>query len=102
MNLSILVSVIPLSLLFAIPILIGVYVYKDAVQRGMNGALWALVVILTPGFIGLIIYLLVRNGYSRLQCPNCGTKVTEEYTLCPKCGTTLKAYCPSCRFPVED
>jgi len=38
------------------------WVYKDANKRGENGVLWALIVLLVLGIIGLIIYfLLVRS-----------------------------------------
>lgn len=84
-----------------LPVLIGVYVYRDAVQRGMNAALWTLVAVLAPAFVGFIIYLLVRSGYSDLKCPNCEAAVTEQYRVCPKCGTKLKASCPGCNLPVE-
>jgi len=82
-------------------VLIGVYVYRDAVRRGMNAALWTLVAILAPVFVGFIIYLLIRNSYSDLKCPKCAAAVTEQYTVCPKCGTKLKASCPNCGFPAE-
>ena len=50
-------------LVFGILILIGVYVYRDAERRDMNGLLWALVAVFVPSLIGLIIYLLVRGNY---------------------------------------
>mgnify|MGYP000991466950 CR=1 FL=1 len=84
-----------------IPVLIGVYVYRDAKRRGMNAALWTLVAVLAPALVGFIIYLLVRSGYSDLECPSCGAEVTEQFTVCPKCGTRLKATCPNCGFAVE-
>jgi hypothetical protein len=90
-----------LIILVGIPVLIGVYVYHDAAERGMNAALWTLIAILAPAFVGFIIYLLVRSNYSDLKCPNCTAAVTELYTVCPKCGTKLKASCPNCSFPTE-
>ena len=92
---------VSLTILVGIPVLIGVYVYRDAVQRGMNAALWTLIAVLGPAFIGFIVYLLVRGSYSDLKCPSCAAAVTEQYTVCPKCGTKLKASCPKCGFPVE-
>lgn len=90
-----------LIILVGIPVLIGVYVYRDAVRRGMNAALWTLVVVLAPALVGFIIYLLVRSGYSDLKCPNCAAAVTEQYAVCPNCGARLKATCPSCGFTAE-
>lgn len=46
------VIAIPLFMLMIIvallPLLIGVYVYRDAKRRGMNAALWTLIAILAP------------------------------------------------------
>jgi hypothetical protein len=89
------------AILIGIPALIGVYVYRDAAGRGINRILWALVAALTPAFIGLIIYLLVRGSYPDLKCPSCAADVKEQYTVCPNCGAKLKASCPSCGFPAE-
>lgn len=43
-----------------ISIILAVWVYSDAEKRGMEAALWLLIVLLT-GIIGLIIYLIVRD-----------------------------------------
>lgn len=90
-----------LAVFACIPILIGAYVYRDARNRGMNAAAWTLIAVLTPVLVGFIIYLLVRGSYSDIQCPNCGTAVTEQYISCPGCGTKLRASCPGCSSPVE-
>lgn len=95
----------PLFILMAVvillPILVGVYVYRDANRRGMNDVLWTLIAILAPSLIGFIIYLLVRGNYSNLKCPRCETAVTEQYVVCPKCGAKLRPSCPNCSVPVE-
>lgn len=93
--------IVYLVVLVGIPVLIGVYVYRDASRRGMNAVLWTLVAVLAPVFVGLIIYLLVRGSYSDLKCPSCAAPVTERYVSCPKCGARLKATCPNCAAPVE-
>lgn len=80
----------------AVPICIGVFVYRDAKTRGMEPILWALVAALVPSFIGLIIYLVVRSGYAVYHCANCGAAVEEQYAVCPRCGADLKLRCPSC------
>jgi len=43
-----------------ISIVLAVWVYSDAEKRGMEAALWLIIVLLT-GVIGLIIYLIVRE-----------------------------------------
>lgn len=90
-----------LAISILIPVLIGVYVYRDAKNRGMNAALWTLVAIFAPTLIGFIIYLLVRGSYSDAKCPKCEAAVAESYISCPRCGAKLKATCPSCAAPVE-
>lgn len=98
---SLLMMFVYLILLVGIPVMIGIYVYRDASQRGMNAVLWTLLAVLAPTFIGLIIYLLIRGNYSDLKCPSCETPVTEQYTACPNCGTKLKGSCPNCGFAAE-
>lgn len=95
------VSLIFFSAILIVPILIGVYVYRDASRRGMNAVMWTLIALLAPSMLGFIIYLLVRTSYSDLECPRCGTTIKEEYVLCPKCGSRLRPYCPNCSSPVE-
>ena len=103
MNLAALIVVLipTLLILLLVPILIGVYVYRDARRRRMNAVVWTLVAVLAPTFIGFIIYLLVRSGYADLACPRCGAAVSAEYVVCPQCGAALRAACPGCRTPVE-
>ncbi len=88
-------------IMLTIPLLLGVYVYRDARSRSMNAVLWTLVVILTPALLGFIIYLLVRSNYSDLACPSCHASIKEQYILCPHCGAKLKATCVQCNFPIE-
>ena len=88
-------------LVLSVPVIIGVYVYRDAKRRGMNEILWALAAALVPSFIGLLIYLIVRGNYSDLRCPRCETPVKEQYVICPKCGAKLRPACPNCATPVE-
>ena len=92
---------IVLAVIIVLPFVIGVYVYRDATRRGMNGILWALVAAVAPALIGLIVYLLVRGEYSNLRCPKCDAPVKEQFVVCPKCGTKLRPACPNCAMPVE-
>ena len=98
-------AVFPMSILLVIlltvPLIVGVYVYRDANRRGMNALLWALVAAFGPVLVGLIIYLLVRGNYSNLRCPQCDETVKEQFVVCPKCGIKLRAACPNCAMPVE-
>lgn len=84
-----------------VPLLIGIYVYRDAKRRGMNGALWALIAVIVPALMGFVVYLLTRSGHSDLKCPRCGEAVTEQFLVCPRCGAKLKPSCPRCSMTVE-
>jgi RNA polymerase subunit RPABC4/transcription elongation factor Spt4 len=80
------------------------YVYKDAQRRGMNPALWTLLVfILSPayGFIGLIIYLLVREPLP-YTCPQCNATVSARFNFCPTCKYNLHLACAHCQREVAD
>lgn len=80
------------------------YVYRDAKRRGMNGALWTLLVlILAPMylFIGLVIYLLVRDPLP-YSCPQCATTVSARFNFCPNCKYNLHPACPQCQQEVSD
>ena len=89
------------SVFVFLPLLIGVYVYRDAKRRNMNAPLWTIIAILAPSLIGFIIYLLVRGNYSNLKCPRCEATVTEQFVVCPKCGAKLRPTCPNCSMAVE-
>ena len=98
---TVIFSLVVLAALLTVPVLIGLYVYRDSRRRGMNAALWTLIAVAAPALIGFIIYLLVRGNYPDLQCPQCAEPVTEQYTVCPHCGAKLRPACPNCSFPVE-
>ena len=80
------------------------YVYRDAKRRGMNAALWTLLVLLMSGpyvFIGLIIYLLIRDPLP-YTCPQCSATVSARFNFCPNCKCNLRPACPQCQHEVAD
>ncbi len=80
------------------------YIYRDAKRRDMNPALWTLLVlILSPAylFIGLIIYLLVREPLP-YSCPQCAATVSARFNFCPNCKYNLHPTCPQCQREVSD
>lgn len=95
--------------LLIIWILVIVWVYRDAERRGMNGILWALLVLI-GNLIGLIIYLIVRSDIVPAQraapalqtCPKCQKQISTAYVFCPYCAARLHAVCPKCAKPTEE
>jgi hypothetical protein len=80
------------------------YIYRDAKRRGMSPALWTvLVLILSPAylFIGLIIYLLVREPLP-YTCPQCSATVSARFNFCPSCKYNLHPACAKCQHEVSD
>jgi len=59
--------IIFLTIPFFLLTLITIWVYKDAKKRDMNAFSWILVIWLIPFFIGLIIYLKIREQYSTIR-----------------------------------
>jgi hypothetical protein len=94
-----LVSLFMASLIFMIA-----YVNRDASRRGMNSALWTILVLLflpTWGLIGLIIYLLMREPLP-YNCPQCGATVGARFNFCPNCKCNLHPSCPQCKREVVE
>ena len=94
-----LISFVLASLIFMIA-----YVNRDASRRGMNSALWTILVIVflpTWGIIGLIIYLLMREPMP-YQCPQCGSTVGARFNFCPNCKCNLHPSCPQCKREIAE
>jgi hypothetical protein len=80
------------------------YVYRDAKRRDMNPVLWTLLVtILAPayGFIGFVIYLLVREPLP-YPCPRCSATVGPRFNFCPNCKYDLRPSCPNCKREIAE
>lgn len=94
-----LVAVVTASFSF----LIG-YVNRDSKRRGMNSALWTLlVIVLLPAwtFIGFLIYFLMREPMP-YDCPQCGKSVGARFNFCPNCKCNLHPSCPNCKHEVVE
>jgi Double zinc ribbon len=92
------------SLVIATLIFMIAYVNRDAKRRGMNSALWTILVILflpTWGLIGLIIYLLMREPLP-YNCPQCAATVGARFNFCPNCKCNLHPSCPQCKREVVE
>ena len=77
----------------------GVYVYRDARERGMEPVLWTVVVMLIPYFVGLVAYLVARQSRAG-TCRQCGHGVPPDAAYCPHCAAPLRSQCPSCGHPL--
>lgn len=71
------------------------YVSKDAPRRGMSTRFWILICFVMPGFIGAVLYFLLRMPEVS-SCPACGTHVQSEFHFCPQCNYQLTASCRNC------
>jgi len=93
-----------ISLFMATFIFLIAYVNRDAKRRGMNSALWTLlVIILFPSsiVIGFLIYFLMREPLS-YSCPQCGKSVGARFNFCPNCKCNLHPSCPNCKHEVVE
>jgi hypothetical protein len=79
------------------------YVNRDAKRRGMNSALWTiLVVVLSQSLaLGFFIYFLMREPLP-YNCPQCGATVGARYNFCPNCKCNLQPTCPQCKREVGE
>jgi len=92
------------SLFFASFIFMLAYVNRDASRRGMNSALWTILVLIfmpTWGLIGLVIYLLMREPLP-YPCPECAATVNARFNFCPNCKCNLHPSCPQCKREVGE
>jgi double zinc ribbon protein len=93
-----------MSLFIASFIFMIAYVNRDASRRGMNSALWTILVLIflpTWGLIGFVIYLLMREPLP-YPCPECGTVVNARFNFCPNCKCNLHPSCPQCKLEVGE
>jgi hypothetical protein len=92
------------SIFLAAFILMLGYVYRDAKRRGMNPALWTLLVlVLSPGYVGIgfIIYFLIRDPLP-YPCPRCSNLVGPRFNFCPNCKCDLHPSCPNCKQEIAE
>jgi double zinc ribbon protein len=92
------------SLFLSAFILMLGYVNRDARRRGMNPALWTLLVlVLSPGYVGIgfIIYFLIREPLP-YPCPRCHNLVGPRFNFCPNCKCNLHPSCPNCKMEIAE
>jgi hypothetical protein len=92
------------SIFMAAFIFLTAYVNRDASRRGMNAALWTILILIflpTWGLIGLIIYFLMREPLP-YPCPQCSASVSARFNFCPNCKCNLQPSCPQCKHEVGE
>ena len=92
------------GIFFAAFVFLTAYVNRDAARRGMNSALWTILILIflpTWGLIGLVIYFLMREPLP-YNCPQCGTTVGPRFNYCPSCKCNLHPACPQCKREVVE
>jgi len=84
-------------IVFAVWMVVGIWVYKDAKKRRENAVLW-LVITIFGGLIGLLIWIAIRppiGGRKTLpdrMCPNCGRSIPMDAKICPYCSKKFETY----------
>ncbi len=95
-----------------------VWTFKDARSRSRDvfAILLGTLMVVIFGPLGVLLYFLLRPPVTlaelyersleeeallqdleeRPHCPGCSRQVTEAWTICPDCHTTLKRNCPNC------
>ena len=92
------------SVFFALFIFLTAYVNRDASRRGMNSALWTILILIflpTWGLIGFVIYFLMREPLP-YPCPQCSASVSARFNFCPNCKCNLQPSCPQCKREVAE
>lgn len=89
----------PMLLILIYALVAGTFVHRDAQRRGMDPWLWTTIAVFVPAFVGLVIYLVVRNDRGH-SCINCGRPLQADFRVCPYCGHAQDLRCPQCQTPV--
>jgi hypothetical protein len=71
------------------------YVSRDVKRRKMSAAIWMLIVVVIPCFIGAVVYFLLRQPIS-IRCPSCTTELTAGVHFCPQCRFQVAPVCGQC------
>ncbi|MCK5590903.1 MAG: hypothetical protein KAI72_03005 [Candidatus Pacebacteria bacterium] len=73
-------------LIFIFNIALLAWVAKDAKNRNMDSPILWLILVLTTGPIGLIIYMASRTKGNLVICEHCKGKKLGYAQICPHCG----------------
>jgi predicted nucleic acid-binding Zn ribbon protein len=88
---GILLGIFGVVAMLSLFVFLGIWVYKDAKSRGLNPALWTVIVLVAiQGLIGLLLYLLVGRRSPQIACPECSAMTSEKAPFCEKCGKPIE------------
>lgn len=73
------------GVILVINIALLVWVWNDANNRGSNGIVWSIIVLIF-GVLGLLLYFIARPQGQLIACPDCGKKKPITQAICPHCG----------------
>ena len=73
-------------LIFIVNIALLAWVAKDAKNRGMDSPILWMILVLTTGLIGLVIYMSSRTKGNLVICEHCKGKRLGYVKVCPHCG----------------
>ncbi len=74
----------------AIKVFLCLFIYSDAKEHSESPALWVILVLFIPDFIGVLIYFLL--GRKRVViCPACSARMPEGSRFCTACGCDASA-----------
>ena len=79
---------------------VGRFIYRDAEKRGLDAWMWATIGAFIPHFVGLIIYLVMRQP-QKTSCVKCGKGIKDDFKLCPYCGQNHDLSCNNCKKKVS-
>ncbi len=116
-----------MGLSMLIGLVVAFFIYNDAQKRGhsfLTSLLWtvgsvAMPIVVVPLYLVLgrrvnvsnkrdsdpdIIDIEATVVEETIPCPMCGSKVQENFLVCPYCSHTLKPKCQSCgkEFPRDE
>ncbi|WP_434510431.1 zinc ribbon domain-containing protein [Desulfitobacterium sp. AusDCA] len=77
---------------------LALWVYKDARSKGLNAALWGLLILMT-NLVGFIVYLIYKQN--NLTCYKCGALQSRFNSFCSHCGTEINESCPNCKAMIN-
>ncbi|MGL4571063.1 MAG: hypothetical protein ACRCVJ_08370 [Clostridium sp.] len=91
-SIIILMPILVLGIVLMIHVFVGAIVYRDAKNIGANAVLWTAISVLVPGFIGILLYIVIGRNERKVICNNCKGTVNRSSKYCGVCGIALESY----------